>query len=198
MERRAYNDGMSHDPPAATAAHPGEHVYQGPRFAVRRVELPSRDEPGQTIQRDAVVTCDAAVILPLLDRDTVVLIRNERFVVGQTLWELPAGTVEPGEDPKVCADRELIEEAGYEAGKLTKLTRFYPSPGMCTENMHAYLAEDLTHVGQDLDANERIEVEVTPLDRAMKMIEDGTIRDGKTIATLLYYRMFIARDASRA
>lgn len=165
-------------------------VYTGPRFAVHRVQLPGRD--GEPVQRDAVVTCDAAVILPMLDPRTVVLIRNERFVVGQALWELPAGTVEPGEDPKVCADRELIEEAGYEAGRLTRLTQFYPSPGMCTENMHAYLAEDLTHVGQDLDANERIEVEAVPLERALRMIKDGVIRDGKTIAALLYYRTFVA------
>lgn len=170
----------------------GRVVYRGPRFEVHAASLPGAC--GQTVQRDAVVSQDAAVILPLLDAATVVLIRNERFVVGHTLWELPAGTVEAGEDPRVCAARELAEEAGYEAGRLTALTRFYPSPGLCTECMHAYLAEQLRHVGQSLDANERIVVETRPLDEAMKMIERGEICDGKTIAALLYYAVFVRGD----
>lgn len=180
-------------PPNKTKQNPvlarGRSVYRGPRFEVRAAILPGAD--GATVQRDAVVSQDAAVVLPLLDAVTVVLIRNERFVVGDTLWELPAGTVEPDEDPQVCAARELAEEAGYEAGRLTALTRFYPSPGMCTECMHAYLAEQLRHVGQALDANERIVVETRLLDEAMKMIERGEICDGKTIAALLYYAVFV-------
>ncbi len=138
-----------------------------------------------------MVTPPAVVILPLLDPETVVLIRNERFAVGQTLWELPAGTLEPDEDPVACAARELTEETGYRCETMMQLIDFYPSPGICTERMHAYLAQNLTHVGQDLDENERITVEVVALQKAMGMIKDNTIRDAKTIATLLFYTTFV-------
>lgn len=164
-------------------------VYQGVRFDVHRVVLPGQGGPG--VERDVVLASQAVVILPMLDDQTVALIRNERFAVGQTLWELPAGTVEQGEQPWACAERELIEEAGYRAAKLTPLMAFYPSPGICTEWMHAYVAQDLDHVGQDLDANERITVDVRPLVEAVQMVRDNTIRDAKTIATLLYYTTFI-------
>ena len=167
-----------------------QKVFQGVRFSVHRVNLPARS--GESVQRDACVTPEAVVILPIFDRDTVVMIRNERFAVGQTLWELPAGTVEYGEPIVECAGRELIEETGYRAGRLAHLVDFYPSPGICTENMHAYLAEDLQHVGQHLDDNEQIFVEVMPLSRSMQMVKDNTIRDGKTMAVLLYYQTFVA------
>jgi ADP-ribose pyrophosphatase len=134
---------------------------------------------------------DAVVVLPLVDDQTVVMIRNERFAVGEVLWELCAGTLEKGEEPLLCAGRELIEETGYEAGRIDKLLEFYTCPGICTERMHAFLARDLTAVGQNLEDNERIEVEVMSLARSMQMIRSGEIRDGKTIATLFYYDRFI-------
>lgn len=165
-----------------------ETVYQGVRFAVRRLELQGRD--GGALTREVVVPSDAVVILPLLDEQTVVLIRNERFAVDQTLWELPAGTLEAGEDPATCAGRELAEETGYRADTLEPLTAFYPTPGFCTELLTAFRATRLTHVGQDLDANERITPEPTPMAEALAMVRDGRIRDAKTIATLLYHRTF--------
>jgi len=164
-------------------------AYQGARFNVYTATIPSRD--GTTVQRDVVVAPGAAVILPLIDPATVVLIQNHRFAVDQTLWELPAGTIEEGEAPLVCAARELTEEAGYRANRITPITDFYPSPGICTERMHAFLAQDLEWVGQQLDPNERITVEVMPLKQSMQMIQNKTIRDGKTIATLLYYHIFL-------
>ena len=167
-------------------------VFEGVRFDVHAVELPGHN--GKTVRREAVIASNAVVILPLLDKQTVVLIRNERFAVGQTLWELPAGTIEQGEDPHICAQRELLEESGYRADQVTKLIDFYPSPGICTEQMHAFLAQGLTHEGQSLDENERITVEVVPLKRSMQMIRDNTIRDGKTIATLLYYQTMLEKN----
>jgi len=154
-------------------------VYQGVRFRVESVQQP--------VRRDRVVMADAVVVLPLLDDDTVVMIRNERFAVGEVLWELCAGTLEEGEQPQLCAQRELIEETGYKAAHIEKLLEFYTCPGICTERMYAFLARDLQHVGQDLDENERIEVEAMPLGRAMRMIHSNEIRDAKTITTLLYY-----------
>ena len=173
-------------------------MFEGVRFDVHRVDLPGRGGP--TVRREACVTRDAVVILPVLDRHTVVLIRNERFAVDQTLWELPAGTIEPGDGeagelPLACAARELTEETGYRADRIEPLVTFYPSPGICTELMHAFVGRDLTHVGQQLDENERITVEVISLDRSIQMVRDNTICDGKTIATLLYYQTYTAREA---
>ncbi len=173
-------------------------VFEGVRFDVYRVDLAGRG--GRTVRRETCVTRDAVVILPMLDEQTVVLIRNERFAVDQNLWELPAGTIEPGtggagEKPLACAVRELTEETGYRAARIEPLAAFYPSPGICTELMHAFVAHDLTHVGQQLDENERITVEVTPLAQSIQMVRDNTIRDGKTIATLLYYHTFTAKEA---
>lgn len=166
-------------------------VYRGPRFNVHTAWLPGRD--GGKVQRDAVVAADAVVILPILEKRQVVLIRNERFIAGQTLWELPAGTLEEGEDPAAGARRELLEETGYQAGDIQPLTQFYPSPGICTEYMNAFVARDLEHVGQKLDESERIEVEVVTWRRVLQMMRDGTIRDGKTVAALLFYRTFAGR-----
>ena len=162
-----------------------ENVFKGARFNVIALELDKRS--GGTKRREVVKPADAVVIVPMLDEQTVVLVKNDRFAVGKTLWELPAGTIEPGEDPHRCAARELTEETGYEAAHLQHLIDFYSSPGFCTEQMFTYLATDLTFKGQDLDETERIVAELVPLDRAVQMIRDNDIRDGKTIATLLYY-----------
>ncbi|MFP4145951.1 MAG: NUDIX hydrolase [Phycisphaeraceae bacterium] len=160
-----------------------EKLLEGVRFDVYRVGYPRRD--GGVNHREVVVPADAVVILPWLDEHTLVLIRNERPSVGETLWELPAGTLEEGEDPGECAERELAEETGYRPGQVERMTEFYTTPGFCTEKMFAYRATGLEHVGQDLDATEHIEVEKVTPGEALKMIADGRIRDGKTIAVLL-------------
>lgn len=167
-------------------------VFRGVRFDVHAVELDGRN--GETVRRELVSTFDSVVILPLLDDtpgdEQVVLIRNERFAVGETLWELPAGTLEPNEDPADCAGREMIEETGYRADRLEKLTAFYPTPGFVTEFMHAYRATGLTHVGQDLDPNEKIDVEAMPMSRALELLRSGEVKDAKTVAVLLWHAAF--------
>jgi len=161
-------------------------VYTGVRFDVHRVELTGSD--GQMHARDLVVHPGSVLIIPVLDGDHLVLIRSYRFSADETLWELPAGTIEPaGEEPLRCATREIIEETGYEAKKMTHLLTFFACPGISTEQMHMFLAEDLTQVGQDLDASEQIEPKIVRHDEAMRMVRDGEIRDGKTLAGLLYY-----------
>ena len=118
------------------------------------------------------------------------MIRNERFVVGKTLWELPAGTLELDEKPRSTAERELLEETGYRANTFKFLTQFYTTPGFCNETMFAYVATDLQMVGQKLDETENIAVEKLSWDRVLEMVRIGEICDGKTISTLLYYDKF--------
>jgi ADP-ribose pyrophosphatase len=162
-------------------------VFQGVKFSVESLEVVTDSGP---VPRERIVHPGAVVLLPVLEDGRYVLIRNGRFAIGQTLWELAAGTLEAGEDPAACAGRELIEETGYRAGRIERLSVFYSSPGICTEQMHAFLATDLEEVGQQLEAVEQIEpVSVDPSE-AMAMIQDGRIQDGKTIATILYHHAF--------
>lgn len=165
-------------------------VYAGVRFDVHRVELAGSD--GQPHVRDLVVHPGSVLIVPVLDAEHLVLIRNYRFSADEILWELPAGTIEPaGEEPLLCASREIVEETGYTAAKMTHLLTFFACPGISTEQMHLFHAEDLKQVGQDLDASEQIEPMVVRRDEAMRMVREGEIRDGKTIAGLLYYDMLL-------
>jgi ADP-ribose pyrophosphatase len=136
----------------------------------------------ETVQHPGAVT-----ILPLVDEHRVCLIRNWRVAVGQTLIELPAGTLEPGEDPAVTAARELIEETGYRAASIEKLLEFYMSPGILNERMHVYLARGLTPGDTALEAGEQIESLVVAWDVAMRMALDGTIQDAKTLVALYYW-----------
>ena len=170
-----------------------ERVFDGRKFAVDVVEVAGRD--GQSVQRELVVHGGAVAIVGRLDDGRIVMIRNHRFAVGKRLWELPAGTLERGEDPADCAARELEEETGYRPAHVELLCRFYTSPGFCTEQMHAYLATGLTHVGQNLESGEHIDVELITADRLLTMIRSGEIEDAKTIATILYYQTCHNADA---
>jgi len=165
-----------------------ERVLAGVRFDVLAVDLEKRS--GGTKRREVVAPPDAVTVLPLLPDGRVVMIRNTRFAVGEPLWEIPAGTLEAGEDPLLCAERELTEETGYRAGQMTKLLDFYTSPGFCTERMTAYLAEGLEHQGQNLEETEKIEVEPLAFDEALTLARENRIKDGKTLATLLHYQCF--------
>ena len=160
-------------------------VYRGRVLELHTVGV--RMEDGKVMQRELVHYNGAAVILPVLDDGRIVLIRNYRFSVNEYLYELPAGMLEVGEDPLECARRELIEETGYRAGKLEKLSSFASSPGVSDEIMHAFLATELTDGTQELEAHEDIHVEVFAPQEVRRMLSDQTIRDGKTIAILCLY-----------
>lgn len=162
---------------------PGDVVYKGIRFHVQRVWQGKRP-------RDIVRHPGAAVILPLVDSQHVCLIKNYRVAVGQTLLELPAGTLEPDEPPEQTAARELQEETGYRAGKLQLLTTYFPSPGVMDEKMYVYLASELELSEPAREEGEEIENHVVRLADSRQMIRDGRINDGKTIAGLLYYFAF--------
>jgi ADP-ribose pyrophosphatase len=162
-----------------------ETLLKTRKFAIEHRE---EDVPGRGhLSKDIVVHPGAVVILALLSPDEVVMIENYRFTAGKELLELPAGTLETGEQPIDCAARELEEETGYRAGKLTTLTAFYTSPGFTNEYMWAFVATDLRETQQDLDEGEHIQVRRMPLREALQATLDGRIADAKTIATLQVY-----------
>jgi len=125
-------------------------------------------------------------MIPLLPKNRIVLIRQKRLSVRKSLWEIPAGTLEKGENPRLCARRELIEEIGYRANSLKKLAVFYTAPGFCTERMHLYLARDLTRVAPCLEADEEIRPKIFTLQEAKRMVRQGIIQDAKTIVALSF------------
>ncbi len=162
-----------------------EELLRTRKFRVVRHTLTGRD--GKPLVKDVVMHPGAVTILPLLDDGRVCLIRNERVAVGRTLIELPAGTLEPGEDPAVTAQRELIEETGYRAERVEKLCEFFMSPGILNERMHVYVAHGLQAGAAALEPGENIEPLVTSWSDAMGMATDGTIEDAKTLVALLLY-----------
>lgn len=140
---------------------------------------------GTQAEREVVLHRGAVALVPMVDADHVCLVRNVRYAVRATLWEVPAGTIDAGEDPDVTAARELTEETGYRAGRITKLREWYVSPGIMSEVMHAYLCEDLTPVGAQLELDENLEPHVVAWTEAMAMVRDGRIQDAKSMLALM-------------
>ncbi|HZZ27920.1 MAG TPA: NUDIX hydrolase [Pirellulales bacterium] len=164
---------------------PQELLLRARRFSV--VRIAHRVPDGSLHQYEVVQHPGAVVILPLVTPDRVCLIRNYRVAVGETLWELPAGTLEPGEEPAVTAPRELLEETGYRAGRIEKLTEFFMSPGILHERMHLFLATELYEGQARPESGEEIETHVMSLDEALAMCDRGQVQDAKTLVGLLWY-----------
>ncbi len=162
-----------------------EELLATPRFRVVRQR--ERGADGREHVRITVQHPGAVTILPLVSEDHVCLIRNYRIAVGKTLIELPAGTLEPGEDPAATAARELIEETGYRAESIEKLREFTMSPGILNERMYLYLASGLTPGPTMLEVGEQIEPLVVTWQQALEMVYDGTIEDAKTLVGLMYF-----------
>jgi len=144
-------------------------------------------DDGRVVQRDYFHYTGSGIILPILPDGRILLIRNTRFAVQEDLIELPAGRLEAGEDGAVACGRELTEETGYVAGKLERLGEFYSAPGNADENLHLYLATDLTVGEQQLETYERISLLPVTEDQARDMVLSGEIHDAKTIAALAVY-----------
>jgi ADP-ribose pyrophosphatase len=160
-------------------------VFRGRVFSVasERVLEPG----GIAAQRDIVRHGPSVVILAVDDADPRVLLeRQYRHAAGDFLWELPAGSVDPGESLLAAARRELLEETGYRAKQWSRALHFYPSPGFTDETMTIYLARCLTPGKPHPEADERIACFLVPLSRALDMVMSGRIRDGKTIAGVLW------------
>jgi ADP-ribose pyrophosphatase len=162
-------------------------LFQAKRFRVERAVHTTPD--GVSHIREVVRHPGAVVVLPLLDDGRLCLVQNYRVAVDQTLVELPAGTLEPGEDPAETARRELAEETGYRAGRVRPLLTFCMSPGILDEQMHLFLAESLTPGPTALEAGEEIQPLLCTWDEAMDMVRRGDIHDAKTLVGLLYYRL---------
>ena len=143
-------------------------------------------EPGDVrTTREVVCHPGSVVVVPHLPDGRLILVRQYRHAVKETLWELVAGGMERGETPRQSARRELLEETGYRARVLKPLLEFYPSPGILSEKMHLVEASDLTPSKGQPDADERIEVGFFTVSKVMKMIRNNEIRDGKTLVGIL-------------
>ena len=128
------------------------------------------------------------VIVPVLPDGHIALIRNFRIAIGEYTLECPAGTLGAGEDPAACAARELIEETGYQAEKITPLGWFYTSPGLTDEKMHAFAATGLTEVGQRLEEDEDIQVVPMPETEVIRLINEFGLHDAKSVIAVLRAR----------
>ena len=158
------------------------------RFDV--VRLSYRTSDGTVHTREVARHPGAVTILPILDDGRVCLIRNYRVAVDQTLIELPAGTLEPGEDPAVTAARELEEETGYRAAQVRQLCEFFMSPGVLSERMFLFLATGLTAGPARLEGGEQIEPFIVTWQEAMSLVELGEICDAKSLVGLLWFDRF--------
>jgi ADP-ribose pyrophosphatase len=154
------------------------------RFRVVRESYP--DNHGGTETREIIRHPGAAVVVPLLDDGRVCLERVFRVSLRQTLVELPAGTLEPGEDPKLAAHRELKEETGFTAERMEQIHSFVVSPGILDERMYLFVATGLTAGESSLEAGEKIEKLIVPWAEALDMVFNGVIQDAKTIIGLLF------------
>lgn len=166
---------------------------------VDRVRLPD----GSEVEREIVRHPGAAAVLPIRrggnasrgTDPTVVLLRQYRYAADRELWEVPAGTLEPGESPEACAARELREEAGLDAEELRELASFFTTPGFSDERIHLFLATGLRPVEARPEPEERIRREELPLGRALEMVRSGEVEDAKTICSLLQAERWL--DAAR-
>jgi ADP-ribose pyrophosphatase len=160
------------------------YVYRGRllRLQVATVELPN----GREIKREVVEHPGAVAIIPLLDRNSILLTRQYRMAAGRHLVEIPAGTLEPGESPVSCAKRELMEETGHAAGNIRKIFSCYLAPGYSTEKIHFFLASNLTPGRARQAEDEAITIIEMGLRQGLRAIEKGDIQDAKTICALYY------------
>lgn len=157
----------------------GYHIY----LTHDHIQLPD----GRLSERDVIHHPGAVAMLPLMDDDTVLLVKQYRYAAQCALWEIPAGTLEKDEQPLLAAYRELREETGYVAAEMTPLTDFFSSPGFLNEKLHLFVARKLTLDHQDLDPDEFIDVQPFSKSQVQTMLKDGAFPDAKTQIALLYW-----------
>jgi len=151
---------------------------------VDRVRLPD----GSILSREVVLHPGAAAVLPLLPDGRVFLVRQHRHAVGKSLWEIPAGKLEAGEESLSCAKRELLEETGCEAASWERISSFYTSPGFTDERMTLFLARDVESIAER-SAGEISTVQAFEREEIDRLIREGAIEDAKTLLALLHVRL---------
>ncbi len=155
-----------------------------------QVKLPN----GETSTREWIDHPGAVCLIPILPDGNICLIRQYRYGPGAEFIEIPAGKLDADEDPLDCAHRELEEETGYRANKLTFLTNIHPAIGFSNEKMWMYLAEDLVESITNLDQDEFLELLPTPLEDAMNWVWSGKITDVKTIIGILWAEKLLRKQ----
>lgn len=173
-------------------------AYEGPLFRVVTDEI--REPNGNKVRRDIIRHNGSVVVLAIergkSKKDPLVLIERQfRHAAQQYLYEVPAGTMDPGEEHLQAAKRELLEETGYQAKKWTHLTKYFASPGFLGEWMQVFLAEDLTAGKAQPEEDESLELQFVPLSELLRLIEAGKILDGKTIISVLLYARLAKQKA---
>jgi ADP-ribose pyrophosphatase len=163
-----------------------ETVFRGRLLEVRRdkVRLPD----GGAATREYVVHPGAVLVVPVHDDGRLVMERQFRYPVGRVMLEFPAGKLDAGEAPLACAQRELVEEAGFTAATWRKLGTLHPEIGYSTEFIDLYEARDLTHVGSRLDEGEFLDIVLMTEDELLVTFDCGGFTDGKSIAALFAWR----------
>ena len=173
--------------------------YEVPLFRIYREQV---KEQGRMLSRD-IIRHNGSVVILALDRTKskkdpwIVVERQYRHAANQFLWELPAGKLDPGEDPLAGAQRELEEETGYRAKKWKPLVEYFASPGFLGESMKVFLAEGLIPGDAHPEEDEAIELRLVKLSDALKMIEQGAILDGKTLTSVLLYTRMLAKKRKK-
>ena len=164
-------------------------VFDGHILSLRVDEVQFDD--GIKATREVVEHRGASVIIPLLENNQVLLVRQYRYAVGRELLEIPAGTCDDGESPDNCARRELQEETGFTCEEFEKILECYVAPGYSNEKISFYLAKGLKRTQQNPDEDERITVESLPIQKALAKIRNGEICDAKTVCALFRMLDFI-------
>ncbi len=164
-------------------------IYKGKILNLRRDRVCLPD--GREAFREIVEHPGAVAVVALDEEKSVYLVRQYRYPVEKVLLEVPAGKLDPGEEPLDCARRELAEEVGLSASRWQLLTTFYTTPGFSNEQMFLYLATGLEMISAEADADEFLEVVKMPLAEAVSQALNGTIQDAKSIAGLLAAAQFL-------
>lgn len=159
-----------------------EEIFRGRIFTVQLDHITFSN--GTDVTMEVVRHGGAAAVVPVKDDGRVVLIRQFRYPIDTTIWEVPAGKFDGGEASEVCAAREMEEEVGYRPGRLEKIGSIITTPGFSDERIDIFVATDLTPTEMNLDPDELIDVIEVPVDEALLMVDRGDIEDAKSIAAL--------------
>jgi ADP-ribose pyrophosphatase len=158
-------------------------IYRGHKLDLALQAVPLAG--GGEAPREVVLHRGAVALVVRVDESRLCLLRNHRYTIGRELIEVPAGTIDPGETPEQTARREIEEETGYRAGRITHVRSWYVSPGILDEQMHLFLCDDVTPGPARPAGDESLHPFLATWDEALAMVRDGRITDAKTILALL-------------